>query len=197
MYKLKNTDIINGAIKQETLDRLSGVKSLKIDNYYLTTLPMPSQLPRLQVLEVISPQVKHIPKYGSLKILMCQGTAIKKIPACPNLTFIDCGGCRNLIMLPKYLNELKELYCVGTKIKDIPEYPKLKILDCSMCNKLEKMPYLKKLTDLVANNCNAFNKKGIKNSSDYIKWRTNVDTFIALSKLNISDDIIRALYENL
>jgi Leucine-rich repeat (LRR) protein len=197
MYTLKNSDISNGSIKRETLDRLIGIKNLIIDNIYFTTLPPPHRLPHLQVLGVFSQNVRHIPKYTGLKILMCPGTAVEKLPTCPNLTFIDCSGCRNLLELPKSLTELRELYCPGTRIKQVPEYKKLEILDCSLCNKLERVPYIIGLKELICNNCYSFNKKGIYGIADYKIWLTNVNKFIAMSKMKISDNIIRKMYENL
>ena len=69
----------------------------------------------------------------------------------PNITFLDCSGCKTVLSLPESLPNLKFLIIYDTNIKIIPQYDSLEGLYCMNCP-IETIPDLPKLRKLNATN---------------------------------------------
>jgi hypothetical protein len=77
---------------------------------------------------------------------------LEKLPDMPTARKLDCGGCRNLTVLPSAPN-LTELSCNGTGLEEIPSLESLSILECDDCPKLMRIGDMPNLKHLVCFSC--------------------------------------------
>jgi PcfJ-like protein len=99
-----------------------------------------------------------IEKCPNVKEILIKSDKINKMEALsqlPNLTTLNCSGCKALKELPE-LSNITTLNCSQCKaLKELPEFPNLTTLNCFDCQVLKELPELPNLTTLNCGGCYA------------------------------------------
>lgn len=131
---------------------------------HLSRLPDADECPRLQRVDCTGNEILEIPRYRSLRSLLCSQNRLQAIPdlenlerlvccdnritylgECSRLRYLDCGQNR-LTTLPDY-RSLVDLICSNNPLPGIPAYVGVRYLEI-FGTPIREVPYLPKLEEL-------------------------------------------------